>query len=310
MKKNRILSLLSAGLLLLGGACTSDVINPNGSNQDDSKVVDPSEGMYLRVAFDLPTAKSTRSFTDGPNSSNSGTEIGHDYENTVKSALIVLAKANDNSFIASALVGKENIHGVGTTGRSYQAIGKISKTSLSEYYDSEEFAEDANGNHKINVFDVFQYFFCGIVTTFDDDARTIAFGFIRADIDATRRRRNLRLARLAKAESLKSVAGQSDSEELKDAGLKSRPEASADEKPEPISRDDEERVYGLVRTWNQVMTPLGCKTIPTLTPCSHELYRPVLRALKRKPFREIFETIMHLPDVQPRPKFAEFFNSI
>ena len=157
---------------------------------------------------------------------------------------------------------------------------------------------------------VFQYFFCGIVPTFDDDARTIAFGFIRADIDATRRRRNLRLARLAKAENLNSGAGQSDSEELKDAGLKSRPEAFADEKPEPISRDDEERVYGLVRTWNQVMTPLGCKTIPTLTPCSHELYRPVLRALKRKPFREIFETIMHLPDVQPRPKFAEFFNSI
>ena len=152
MKKNRILSFLSAGLLLLGGACTSDVINPNGSNQDDSKVVDPSEGMYLRVAFDLPTAKSTRSFTDGPNSSNSGTEIGHDYENTVKRVLIVLAKANDNSFIGSTLVENENIHGVGTTGRSYQAIGKISKTSLSEYYDSEEFAEDANGNHKINVF--------------------------------------------------------------------------------------------------------------------------------------------------------------
>lgn len=154
MKKNRILSLLSAGVLLFGGACTNDVLNPSGS--EDNKVVDPTEGMYLRVAFDLPSAKSTRSYTTGDNSSSGGTEIGQDYENTVKSVMIVLTKY-DNSYIAHTVVDSDDIETgsiseVGTSGRSYQATGKITKTDLAEYYSSEGFATDAEGRHKVNVF--------------------------------------------------------------------------------------------------------------------------------------------------------------
>ena len=151
MKKNRILSFLSAGLLLLAGACSDD--NLASGPGDENTTVEEKEGIYLSVNFDLPTAKSTRSYTDGENSSNSGTEIGKDYENTVTSVAVVLA-SNSNAFIAYSLE-TQKIEAVGTTGRSYRSLHKFSKTDLAQYYDSDLFDTDADGNHKIRV-----YVFC------------------------------------------------------------------------------------------------------------------------------------------------------
>lgn len=152
MKKNRILSFLSAGVLLLTGACSNEILDQGKGN--DQKDIDPSEGVFMAVNFDLPTAKETRSYTDDENSSNSGTEIGQEYENKVRNVAIVLTSYS-NEFIAYSL--SQTIDPVGTSGRSYRTTNKFEKTALGIYYGQEEmFAIDQNtGNHKINV-----YVFC------------------------------------------------------------------------------------------------------------------------------------------------------
>ena len=58
-----------------------------------------------------------------------------------------------------------------------------------------------NLSHRTEVIEaVFQYVFTGAEPAFEDEARTLAFGFICADIDATRIRREKRKARKAKTE--------------------------------------------------------------------------------------------------------------
>ncbi len=149
MKKNRIFGALSAAALLLAGACSNDMINSGSQNEDN--VVNNEDGVFLAVHFDLPSAKETRSYTteDG---SNSGTEVGHDYENTVKSAYIVLAKT-DNTFIAA---GKcEDPEAVGTTGISYRSTSMFTKTELNIFYQNALDSEDKDaqtGKYKVNVF--------------------------------------------------------------------------------------------------------------------------------------------------------------
>ncbi len=151
MKKNRIFGALSAVSLLLAGACSNDLIDqgsqnggPNGEDADDE--------LFISVNFDLPSAKETRSFTNGENSSNSGTEIGHDYENTVTTAYIVLAKT-DNTFISASKVTEKNIDPVGTSGISYRSTSTFSKTDLETFYQSVGPNDmDADGFNVINVF--------------------------------------------------------------------------------------------------------------------------------------------------------------
>ena len=109
MKKNLIFGALSAAALLFAGACSNDVIEPGSEN--GGNVVNSEDGVYLSVTFDMPSAKGTRSYTDGDNTSSGGTEVGWDFENTVKTTYIVLAKT-DNSFIAAAL--NSNLEPVGT----------------------------------------------------------------------------------------------------------------------------------------------------------------------------------------------------
>ncbi len=151
MKKNRIFGALSALSLLLAGACSNDLIDqgpqnggPNGEDADDE--------LFISVNFDLPSAKETRSFTNGENSSSGGTEIGHDYENTVTTAYIVLAKT-DNTFISASKVTEKNIDPVGTSGISYRSTSTFSKTDLEAFYESVGPADiDADGFNVINVF--------------------------------------------------------------------------------------------------------------------------------------------------------------
>ncbi len=150
MKKNRIISVLSGAALLLSAACTNETLTPGGGTNEPQE--DPAEGVYLAVNFDLPSAKETRSYTDGENSSSGGTEVGTDAENKVNRVAIVLATYT-NQFIAFGVT--EKISPVGSSGRSYRTSSKFSKTDLSDYYsqDEEMFAIDAQtGAHKINVF--------------------------------------------------------------------------------------------------------------------------------------------------------------
>ena len=149
MKKNRIFGLAAAALLLSAGACSNDMLVQDPDKVDAEAPVD---GVYLAVNFDLPSAKETRSFTDGENSSNDGTEIGRDYENSVTSAFIVLTKT-DNSFIAAA--ESETLDPVGTTGRSYRNTAKFTKTDLAQFYQStltEDDKDSSTGNYKVNVY--------------------------------------------------------------------------------------------------------------------------------------------------------------
>lgn len=153
MKKNRILSFLSAGVLLLTGACSNEILDQGKGN--DQKDIDPSDGVFMAVNFDLPTAKETRSYTDSINHSNNGTEIGKDYENVVGSVAVVLT-SHTNEFIAYS--ESETIDPVGTTGRSYRTTNKFEKTNLGKYYGkivNDDTPTDNNGNPAINV-----YVFC------------------------------------------------------------------------------------------------------------------------------------------------------
>ena len=147
MKKNRIFGMLSAALLLLAGACSSDTLEPG--SKDGPNNVNPEDGVYLSVVFDFKNGGGTRSYTSGENSSNSGTEVGSDIENNIQDVYIVLAKT-DNSFIACAR--KETV-AVGTNGISYRSTAKFTKTKLAEYYEDEDFDIDqSTSNHKVNVF--------------------------------------------------------------------------------------------------------------------------------------------------------------
>lgn len=145
MKKNRIFGLASVIALLAAGACSNDTLDAgskNGPNEAEN-----GDGAYLAVTFDLPSAKETRSYTDGPNSSNSGTEVGHEYENTVDDAFIVLA-TTDNKFIAASRA--MTLENVGATGISYRSTAMFLKTDLGIFYDN--YDPDDNGNYFVNVF--------------------------------------------------------------------------------------------------------------------------------------------------------------
>ena len=154
MKKNRIFGALSATALLFAGACSNEMIAPEA--EGGANVIHPEDGVYLSVTFDLPSAKGTRSYTEGDNSSSSGTEVGTNEENKVTSSLLVLATTS-NEYIASALAeGEESIVEVGTGGTSYKSTNKFTKTALNAYYqavnDLDVEIDQASGNHKINVF--------------------------------------------------------------------------------------------------------------------------------------------------------------
>ena len=90
--------LFGAFSLLLLGGCSSDTLLPD-VNKGPGLSAEDGEGVYMSVNIKMPTAGSTRSFTSGDNESNDGVEVGQNYENTVNTVFLVLAKKSDNSFI-------------------------------------------------------------------------------------------------------------------------------------------------------------------------------------------------------------------
>ena len=141
-----------AGMLALTmfASCSNDAIEDGGiapvPGGNDA-------GVYMSVLVSMPSAKGSRSFTDGSEGgSNTGTEIGRPTENKVSSLLLVLAKPGDNAYIAHSFVDN-NLTAL-NQGDHYTATGKITKSTLAEYYNTNP------TNHEVNV-----YVFCNPTTT-------------------------------------------------------------------------------------------------------------------------------------------------
>ncbi len=129
---------LFAALVLAG--CSSELPGPEtpGSTTEDD-----ADGCYMSLDIRMPDGKiNSRSSTVGPDESNGGTEVGSDAENTVSSALIVLAIKDENNadrnlgFIAAGQVASNRLSSVTSPlGQSYKALSRIYKTNLNALYD-------------------------------------------------------------------------------------------------------------------------------------------------------------------------------
>ncbi len=122
--------ILSLGLL---AGCNNDELTGNepGSEWDGSA----KDAVYMNVQVQLPVAGgSTRSTTGENGGSSDGTEVGKDYENEVKSVLLVLADKK-NEFIAYGV--QEGTVDAIASGK-VSATQKISKSTLATYYNNGE----------------------------------------------------------------------------------------------------------------------------------------------------------------------------
>ena len=148
MKKVRFLCMALVSAMMLGGCSEENLMD--GSDEQTKTPVDSGDGVYFTVNFDMPSVQGGSSVTtkpgDGPSSSNNGVEIGQGFENTVKSALVVLAKKSDHSFIAAAQMADNTLDDVSGNKSSYVVKSKISKADLQSFYDAAggTLVEDAN----------------------------------------------------------------------------------------------------------------------------------------------------------------------
>ena len=137
------------GLAMLT-ACSDDVVKPVDPNP--MITVDEGDGVYMSVDIKMPTGSGTRSYTDSINSSNSGTEIGKDYENNVNTVYLVLAQysenpSDNNTFIAFGEIPTNKIL-PDNNGTTYNTTAKFSKGDLQAYYQT----VTDTVPHKVNVF--------------------------------------------------------------------------------------------------------------------------------------------------------------
>lgn len=118
-------------------ACSNNDIIDDPTNEAIGK-----DGVFMSI--NLNPNVTTRSYTDGDNSSNDGTEEGTSIENAIKTAVIVLADQNNNLIAASSVPGTENKGSIsgGTVAGStvYQAIAQFDKTAISSYYSTPGFS--------------------------------------------------------------------------------------------------------------------------------------------------------------------------
>ncbi len=143
----------AASLFMLAG-CSDDFGN-NGNSPDTDR---DGAGVYMGVSFKMPgKGVSTRSFTEGDNTSNNGTEVGKDVENNVNEVLLILARPNDYGFIGAASVLKDNIlqHSGNTSADNgnagaYHATAKFQKTELNSFYSDTNIPDSEKG--KVAVF--------------------------------------------------------------------------------------------------------------------------------------------------------------
>ena len=137
--KKVLFSMLAATAMW---SCSDDKIGPDAPDQLPEG---QGEGFYMALDIQMPTGNTgSRSFTTGNGESNDGTEIGSDAENTVSSALIVLAAKDDISatikkygFIAAGEVQSNYITNLSAANsKQYRAKARIQKTNLNNLYEA------------------------------------------------------------------------------------------------------------------------------------------------------------------------------
>lgn len=163
MRKFKFLSMAAIAAMMLG-ACSDDKIS-DGPDSPNVPGTETQDGVYFTINIDLPNARGSRSQTVNPgengSTSNDGVEIGKDRENTVQSAIIVLAEADEtvnagkNNFIAAAMVNEDGLN-AGENNTKYVVKSKFTKTQLSAFYSSIKTDEDADPTQaaplKANIF--------------------------------------------------------------------------------------------------------------------------------------------------------------
>lgn len=155
--KKIFIPLLSA-LALTMASCSDDMLDKTGGKYDDGSYA------YIRTTIALPTA-GTRSQTDEDDgqTNSDGTsasdpenkptddfEYGYDFENDVRSVLLVIATENDEYITHLIITGLTNLS---TSGQPYQftADAKIPYATLEKAYGSDGAFKDASKSNRPNV---------------------------------------------------------------------------------------------------------------------------------------------------------------
>lgn len=148
MKKLKTLLYGFFAAAMIAG-CSDNEMPGNGSDQPDAG--ETEEGFAASFDMLMPNGKNlSRSTTtkpddNGSSTSSDGTESGKDYENTVNSAIIVMAQyapgdaAKNFGFIAATEINANRLTDLQVTGeKAYRAVGRIQETNLRRLY-TEEF---------------------------------------------------------------------------------------------------------------------------------------------------------------------------
>lgn len=135
--KKVLFSLLAATAMW---SCSDDKIGPDAPDQLPEG---QGEGFYMALDIQMPTGNlGSRSTTKPGGGSSDGVEIGSDAENTVSSALIVLAAKDaigtsiqQYGFIAAGEVQNNNLTNLSANdSKQYRAKARIQKTNLNSFY--------------------------------------------------------------------------------------------------------------------------------------------------------------------------------
>lgn len=146
----------------MAAGCSNDEVLTSDGGTTPS--VNDGDKVFMSVNVKLPTAGGTRSETTNNGQSNSGVEIGKDYENNVSTMLIVLTDKN-NKIITHATVANLNTEGAKVEGNdgtltiknaNVTVTASFKKTAIANYYTGENV--DANEALKDNSVRV--YTFC------------------------------------------------------------------------------------------------------------------------------------------------------
>lgn len=148
MKKRKLYHFFAAALALACVGCSNDDLLPEGGeNSGSGGITNSKDLVYMNVTVQLPTGRNPRSTTGTTGGSSDGTEIGLDRENKVNSVLLVLAKKDNNAFIACA----EKLESLATEANGkITTVQSISKTVLSAYYGTD--GTLTGDEQEINVF--------------------------------------------------------------------------------------------------------------------------------------------------------------
>lgn len=173
MKKNRILSMLSAAMLLMAGACSDDTLQ-SGKGRDHLST-DETGGVFMTVDFNMPNGlEGTRSETTGDDGqSNHGVEIGHESENFVTNALIVLASTEAKEsksesgtitldkygYIVAGEIRSNHIQNLSTENSNlFKAAAELNKANLTRFY--EMYTTEVDGTPVTTIPNVYVFVFC------------------------------------------------------------------------------------------------------------------------------------------------------